>query len=70
MREIDPLCEPMPARAKLLKIDDNKPGLLSVINESAAIEQAIYVEPDTGLHVLMTRPSERAAKINAAGLPR
>ncbi|MBM9594029.1 GumC family protein [Roseitranquillus sediminis] len=59
----------MPALLKVLEVskgENEKPGLLSVINESAAIEDAIYVEPDTGLHVLMTRPAERAAKINAA----
>lgn len=56
----------MPALAKLLKVGDTGPGLLSVINETATVEEAIYIEPDTGLHVLMTRPAERAAKINAA----
>lgn len=56
----------LPALAKLLKVDDGKPGLLSVINDSATVQDAIHVEPETGLHVLMTRPSERTAKISAA----
>ena len=56
----------LPALAKLLEVDDGKPGLLSVINDSASVQDAVHVEPETGLHVLMTRPSERTAKINAA----
>lgn len=56
----------MPALAKVLKVEDDEPGLLSVINESASLEEAIYIDPETGLHVLMTRSSERMAKINAA----
>jgi len=56
----------MPALGKVLQMSDDRPGLLSVINETATLEEAIYVEPETGLHVLMTQPSERMAKINAA----
>ena len=56
----------MPALGKVLQVKDEKPGLLSVINDTASVGNAIYVEPETGLHVLMTRASERTAKINAA----
>lgn len=56
----------MPALGKVLQVSGDRPGLLSVIDESAAIDDAIYVEPETGLHVLMTQASERVAKINAA----
>ena len=56
----------MPALSKVLQVKDETPGLLSVINETATVDEAIYVEPVTGLHVLMTRASERTAKINAA----
>ncbi|MEM0935373.1 MAG: polysaccharide biosynthesis tyrosine autokinase [Pseudomonadota bacterium] len=56
----------MPALAKVLQVKDETPGLLSVLYETASIDEAIYVEESTGLHVLMTRPSERVAKINAA----
>lgn len=56
----------MPALSKVLQAGQDTPGLLSVINDTSTVEDAIYVEPDTGLHVLMTRPSERTAKINAA----
>ena len=56
----------MPALSKVLQVESDRPGLLSVIDGSASIEEAVYVEPDTGLHVLMTQASERAARINAA----
>lgn len=56
----------MPALSKVLQVGSDRPGLLSVIDGSASVEEAVYVEPDTGLHVLMTQASERAAKINAA----
>jgi capsular exopolysaccharide synthesis family protein len=56
----------MPSLAKVLQVDDETPGLLSILNESASVEDAVYREPETGLHVLMTRPAERTAKINAA----
>lgn len=56
----------MPALSKVLKVDDEQPGLLAVIDDTATVEEAIYKEPDTGLHVLMTRSAERNAKINAA----
>ena len=58
----------MPALSKVLKAGADTPGLLSVINDSATVQEAIYTEPETGLHVLMTRPSERTAKVNAADI--
>lgn len=56
----------MPALSKVLDAGQDTPGLLSVINDTATVDEAIYKEPETGLHVLMTRSSERTAKINAA----
>lgn len=56
----------MPALSKVLDAGQDTPGLLSVINNTATVDEAIYKEPETGLHVLMTRSSERTAKINAA----
>ncbi len=56
----------MPALAKVLKVNDNDQGLLSVIDGTASIEDAVFTEPNTGLHVLMTKSSERNANINAA----
>ena len=56
----------MPALSKVLNVEDDQPGLLAVINDEATVKEATYVDPETGLHVLMTRSSERMAKINAA----
>lgn len=56
----------MPALAKTLRVDNDDLGLLSVINGSASLEQAVFVEPTTGLHILMTKPSERSLNINAS----
>lgn len=56
----------LPALAKLLDVDDEQPGLLSLMNGTATINDVIHKDPTTGLHVLMTRNSERQAQINAA----
>ena len=56
----------MPALSKALNVENDDLGLLSVINGSASLEQAVYVEPTTGLHILMTKPSERSLNINAS----
>lgn len=56
----------MPALSKALQVDNDDLGLLSVINGSASLEQAIFVEPSTGLHILMTKASERSLNINAS----
>lgn len=55
-----------PTLSKVLNVKDNETGLLSVINQTATLEEAIYTEPDSGLHVLMTKATERNASINAA----
>ena len=56
----------MPALSKALNIENDDLGLLSVINGSASLDQAIFVEPRTGLHILMTKSSERNLNINAS----
>ena len=56
----------MPALSKALNIDNDDLGLLSVINGTASLEQAVYTEPGTGLHILMTKPSERNLNVNAS----
>ncbi len=56
----------LPALAKLLDVDDKQPGLLSLMNGTATVNDVIHKDPTTGLHVLMTRNSERQAQINAA----
>jgi len=56
----------MPALSKALNISNDDLGLLSVINGTASLDEAIYVEPTTGLHILMTKASERNLNINAS----
>ncbi len=56
----------LPALARLLNADDGQPGLLSVISGTATLDEAIFRDPDTGLHVLMTKPSEPRSALNAA----
>lgn len=58
----------LPALAHLLGGDDGKPGLLSAIDGNAPLEDCIYKEPDTGLHVLMSKPSEPRTMVNAADI--
>lgn len=58
----------LPSVSQLLKIEDNKPGLLSVLEGAASFQEAVYEDAETGLHVLMARPSERKAQVNAADI--
>lgn len=58
----------LPALARVLETDDDKPGLLSLIEGSASLEDAITTDPETGTRVLMTKPSEPRSSVNAADL--
>ncbi len=56
----------LPALARLLDAKDGKPGLMSVLEGQAEINEAVYIDPETGLHVLMPRGATASASINAA----
>jgi polysaccharide biosynthesis transport protein len=56
----------LPALARLLNADDGQPGLLSVIAGTATLDEAIFRDAETGLDVLMTKPSEPRSALNAA----
>ena len=58
----------LPSLAQLLDADDTGPGLLSVMEGTASVEDAIFQDKDTGLHVLMTKPSEPRSNVNAADI--
>ncbi|QDL94729.1 hypothetical protein FDP22_22925 (plasmid) [Paroceanicella profunda] len=58
----------LPALATLIEQDDGRPGLLSVLEGVASVDDARFVDEETGLHVLMARASERKAHINAADI--
>ena len=59
----------LPAIARIMENveqDENKPGLMAVMEGTADVSEAIFQDPETGLHMLMTQPAERHGKINAA----
>ena len=58
----------MPALAKVLQVNDDQPGLLSVMDGTAQVKDALFREEETGLHVLMAKPNERPAQLNAADI--
>lgn len=58
----------LPSLAELLDAKDQGPGLLSVLDGTATVDEAVYKDPDTGLHVLMTKPSEPRSNLNAADI--
>lgn len=49
---------------QLLDVKEDEPGILSVLDGSATLEDALHEDPATGLHVLMVRRGERAVKTN------
>jgi polysaccharide biosynthesis transport protein len=55
---------------QLLDVKEDEPGILSVLDGSATLEDALHEDPATGLHVLMVRRGERAVKTdrNAADI--
>ena len=58
----------MPSLASLVATDDRRPGLLALLEGEAALDDAIFVEPETGLHVLTARPAVHRAAANAADI--
>lgn len=58
----------LPALANLLDAKDTGRGLLSVLEGEAEVDEAVYRDAGTGLHVLMTKPGERLGNMNAADI--
>lgn len=56
----------LPTLARLLGEDVAGPGLMSVIEGTADLDEAISRDPSSGLHALMTKPSEPFSHVNAA----
>ena len=57
----------IPALATLLPEEEGeKPGLLAALQGEVTVEEAVYEEPETGLHVLMARTAESKRGLNAA----
>lgn len=57
----------LPFVAHLVSLNNKQPGLLSVLDGTASLQEAIYQDPKTGLHVLTAQPREsKAQQLNAA----
>lgn len=54
------------ALSSLVREDNDKPGLLAVIDGEATIGEALHIDPATGLHILTAQPSERGTPLSAA----
>lgn len=54
------------ALSTLVRTDDERPGLLAVIEGRASINDAVHVDPETGLHILTAQPGERDKAPSAA----
>ncbi len=57
----------LPSLAALLEQNDS-PGLLAVMEGTARLEDAIVVEPVSGLHILSARPENKPITSNAADI--
>ncbi|MFO7904930.1 MAG: polysaccharide biosynthesis tyrosine autokinase, partial [Pirellulaceae bacterium] len=58
----------LPALADLFGANDKGPGLLSVLDGTATVEEAIHWDEVTKLHVLTTKKSEPQSSVNAADI--
>ena len=56
----------LPSLARILNAADGKPGLMSLLEGQVDVDEAIFRDPDTGLHVLMTRGGGGHGNLNAA----
>ena len=58
----------LPALAGLINAEDQEFGLMSVLEGSATLEDAVYKDDDTGLHVLTTLGNTLNNNVNAADI--
>jgi len=58
----------LPALSSLMNATKHQHGLISVLEGSSEIDEAMYKDPDTGLHVLTTVAQERNGNVNAADI--
>lgn len=54
------------ALSSLVRQDEEKPGLLSVVQGNAGVAEALLIDEDTGLHILTAQPAERHDAPSAA----
>jgi capsular exopolysaccharide synthesis family protein len=58
----------LPQLAGLVGAEDHAHGLLSVLDGTVALVDAVFKDPDTGLHILTTVGSEQSSTLNAADI--
>ena len=58
----------LPALADLFGANDKGPGLLSVVEGTATLDEAIHKDEETKLHVLTTKKSEPRSSVNPADI--
>jgi len=58
----------LPSLARLLPATGHASGLLSLLEGTASLDEAIYRDEKSGLDVLMTVPSEPRSNVNAADI--
>ena len=58
----------LPSLARLLPATGHASGLLSLLEGTASLDEAIYRDDESGLDVLMTVPSEPRSNVNAADI--
>jgi len=57
----------LPALSRLVaEQEEAGAGLMGVLEGNATVSEAVVKDPETGLHMLMTNPTERSGAINAA----
>lgn len=58
----------LPTLSNLMNATKHQHGLISVLEGSCEIDEAMFKDPDTGLHVLTTVAQERNSNVNAADI--
>ncbi|WP_226573204.1 GumC family protein [Acuticoccus sediminis] len=56
------------ALSALVKHEENRPGLLAVLQGTATVDEAVDVDPHTGLMILAVRPGETDRTLSAADI--
>ena len=56
------------ALSSLVEHEEDRPGLLSVLKGTATVDEAVDVDPNTGLMILAVRPGEADGTLSAADI--
>ncbi|WP_424928672.1 GumC family protein [Amaricoccus tamworthensis] len=58
----------LPTLSGMIGAGSEKPGLLSILESTSTVEDAIHEDQETGLHIIMSRTGEKRNKVNAADI--